>query len=125
MKLFNWIKDFLFMYISITRLKPNINRDNKFGYKDIKTGKEYTNLDNIYDIVTIRSGYSRDKDRKYYKIWLEMVCWNIIHEFKIESNSIVLESSSRYNTKSGYEYITKEVDKIMMNMYENAIKKSK
>ena len=123
MRLFNWIKDFVFMYIVTTRLEPIINRDNKFGYKDIKTGKEYMDLDSIYDIIAIKSGYGRDKDRECYKIWLEMLYWEIIHEFKIESNSIVLESRSRYNSKSGYEYIAKEVDKIMTNMYENAIRK--
>jgi len=123
MKLFEYVKDFVFRYVVVRRLKPKINKDRKFSYVDPRTDEEYTDLDSIYDIIAIKSGYGRDVNRECYKIWLEMLYWNIIHEFKIESNSIVLESRSRYNNRSGYEYVAKEVEKIMIDMYKDAKRK--
>ena len=36
MKLFEYVKDFVFRYVVVRRLKPKINKDRKFSYVDPK-----------------------------------------------------------------------------------------
>jgi len=117
------------LYLKISRkyrikkaYEPDINGRYEFVYLDKVTYKEYSNLKDIYKIIAIKSNFSIDKVEEYYNLWLEALLWNIIHDFKLKSDTLIFEDKFTYYTEEQFNQKAKLLEETMINKLKDIVR---